>query len=67
MNEFGLLQRANSFTLNATAIKTKLLQFVKHDYDIYLNEIVMLVARTLNIILKIPQNCGTFLHQVEPI
>jgi len=29
MNEFGLLKRANRFTLNATAIKTKLLQFFK--------------------------------------
>jgi len=27
---------------------------------------VMLVAHNLNIILKIPQNCGV-LHQVEPM
>jgi len=27
MNEVGLLQRANSFTLNIIAIKTKLFQF----------------------------------------
>ena len=42
----------------------------KHDYDSYLTlqnmkaaicyEIVMLGVRTLNIILKIPQNCGVF-------
>jgi len=30
-------------------------------------EIVMLVTRTLNIILKIPQNGGMFSHQVEPM
>jgi len=29
MNEFALLQRANRFTLNATVIKAKLLQFLK--------------------------------------
>jgi len=29
------------------------------------HEIVMLVARTLNIILRIPKNCGAFLHQVS--
>jgi len=29
MNECGLLQRTRGFTLNATAIKTKLLQFCK--------------------------------------
>jgi len=29
MNEFGLLQRANRFTLNVTANKTKLLRLFK--------------------------------------
>jgi len=36
MTEFHLLQSANRFTLNVTAIKTKLLQFFKQDYDSYL-------------------------------
>jgi len=27
----------------------------------------MLLARTLNIILKFPKDCGEFLHQVEPM
>ena len=36
MNECGLLQRTNRFTLKTTGSKTELLDFFIHDYDSYL-------------------------------
>ena len=35
MNEYGLVERTNGFTLNASAIRTSLLQFFKHGYYSY--------------------------------